>query len=343
MIFTDDPAATLSRVIAGTPHHGAMVVTDTSVARHVINRMNSVLTGIAIHIADEGDINKTIDGVSSVWQAMIDNRLTRHSLLINIGGGMVTDMGGFAASTFKRGIRFINVPTSLLGAVDAATGGKTGINFGNLKNEIGLFRPADEVIVSTTFFNTLNHCELLSGYAEMIKHSLLTSEKSLASLLACDPSEITLNLLRESIAVKERIVALDPGEKGIRKALNLGHTAGHAFETLALRRGKPIPHGYAVATGLVVETVLSRILTGFPSELMYTVASAVRCLYGEPTLRCADYDELLELMAHDKKNRTTREISFTLLANAGEPHTDIIVERDDIIAALDIARDLLSA
>lgn len=180
---------------------------------------------------------------------------------------MVTDLGGFAASTFKRGINYINIPTTLLAMVDASVGGKTGINFRGLKNEIGVFSNASTVILDTTFLKTLDTKNILSGYAEMLKHGLINDEKMWAELIN---EELSVShssfkkMLAESVAVKQRIVTEDPTEQGIRKALNLGHTAGHAFESFALSNNAPILHGYAVAYGLICELYLSAIKTGFP-------------------------------------------------------------------------------
>ena len=193
------------------------------------------------------DTHKNLDTLSQVWQALSNGGATRHSLMINLGGGMVTDLGGFAASTFKRGIDFINIPTTLLAMVDASVGGKTGINFGGLKNEIGVFSDSRFVIINTQFLDTLDHDNICSGYAEMLKHGLISDEHTWAELVTFDLDTPDLSQLQrmvaESIKVKERIVEADPHEHGIRKALNLGHTMGHAFESFAMRRGTPILHG----------------------------------------------------------------------------------------------------
>ena len=217
----------------------------------------------------------------------------------------MTDLGGFAAATFKRGIRFINIPTTLLSAVDAAVGGKTGVNFNGLKNEIGVFKEAETVIISTVFFSTLPERELKSGYAEMLKHGLLDGEAVYNKLLDYDFDNVAgnglLRLVEESVNVKRRIVEQDPFEQGLRRALNLGHTAGHAFESLALKRNSPVPHGYAVAWGMVVEAVLSHTEKGFPSAELYRLADYVCRHYGAFHITCDDYPELIEFMRHDKK------------------------------------------
>lgn len=341
LLFTNGVAEALEGIIADTKPSRLFVITDDNVSRLVLPMLP--LGDIPVIAIAAGDINKNTATLMSVWSAMQDAGLDRHSLVINLGGGMVTDLGGFAASTFKRGVRFVNIPTTLLAAVDAAVGGKTGINFGGYKNEIGVFNEADAVIISTRFFSTLPSEELKSGYAEMLKHGLIEGEGEFHSLLSGAPGDFSpeelLDLLRRSVEVKRRIVEADPTEKGLRKALNLGHTAGHAFESLALRRGSPVPHGYAVAWGCVVELVLSHLLEGFPSADLHLFAGYVRRNYGAPSITCNDYDELLDLMSHDKKN-SSGHINFTLLRRPGELKLDVTPPRGEITAALDIFRDL---
>ncbi len=287
------------------------------------------------------DTHKTLDSLSHVWEALGEGGATRHSLLINIGGGMVTDLGGFAASTFKRGINYINIPTTLLSMVDASVGGKTGINFRGLKNEIGVFNNAETVILDTRFLKTLDTENILSGYAEMLKHGLISDEKMWAELMNYDLRIQNLERLQqmvaESVAVKQRIVTEDPTEQGIRKALNLGHTAGHAFESFALSK-QPILHGYAVAYGLVCELYLSAIKTGFPTDKMHQTVNFIHEHYGRINITCDDYPQLLELMTHDKKN-VAGVINFTLLGGIGDIRINQHATKDEIYEALDFYRE----
>jgi len=291
-----------------------------------------------------GDENKNLDSLSHVWQEMERCGATRQSLLINLGGGVVTDLGGLAAATFKRGISFVNVPTTLLAAVDASVGGKTGINFNGLKNEIGAFAPASNVIISTCFFDSLPEEELKSGFAEMIKHAMLSSHGEFIELMNFNLSNIDktkmLDMLRSSIKIKEHIVSQDPTEQGIRKALNLGHTVGHAFESMAMTTGKHVSHGYAVAWGLVTEMVLSHMIMGFPSSDLYTLARFVKDNYGPFHITCNHYDTLIEIMRHDKKS-IDGEINCTLLKKCGEIRINNNIKKEDLTAALDIYRDLM--
>ena len=287
------------------------------------------------------DQNKTLDSLSHVWTELQRGGATRHSLMINLGGGMVTDLGGFAASTFKRGLNYINIPTTLLAMVDASVGGKTGINFGGLKNEIGVFSCAKSVILDTTFLKTMDHENICSGYAEMLKHGLIANEEMLAELLNFDLDVIDYyqlsRMLADSVQVKERIVDEDPTEQGIRKALNLGHTIGHAFESFALRKA-PILHGYAVAYGLVCELYLSCVKTGFPVDKMRQVVRYINENYGKMPITCDDYPTLLELMTHDKKN-VGDTINFTLLGEVGDIRINQTATKEEICEALDFYRE----
>ena len=287
------------------------------------------------------DVHKDLQSLSHVWQQLGQGGATRHTLLINIGGGMVTDLGGFTASTFKRGINYINIPTTLLAMVDASVGGKTGINFGGLKNEIGVFNNASTVILDTQFLKTLDRENILSGYAEMLKHGLISNTEMWAELLNFDVEQPDLALLGEmvgrSVAVKERIVTEDPTEQGIRKALNLGHTVGHAFESFALQR-KPVLHGYAVAWGLICELYLSAIKMGFPTDKMHQTVRFIQEHYGKFSITCDDYPTLLELMTHDKKN-VSGIINFTLLGGIGDIRINQTATKEEICEALDFYRE----
>lgn len=353
VLFTLNPGLDLENLLAVHRHNGVFVVTDENVAQSVLPHLIAAapsLKSAQIIAIKPGDGNKSLGAATEVWHRLVDSGATRQSLVVNIGGGMVTDLGGFVAATFKRGIDFINLPTTLLGAVDAAVGGKTGINFAGLKNEVGVFSEARAVIVSSSFFSTLPIAELLSGYGEVIKHALLESSEALADVLRfpiLDPAVVSspdmLGLLKRSVEVKRRIVLADPHEQGIRKSLNLGHTAAHAFESMALMKDATLPHGHAVAYGLIVDLVLSHMLLAFPSAILHAVASFVAENYPTPVIDCSDYSTIIGLMRHDKKNNSVGEINFTLLRSPGVPSLNVDVAPDDITAALDIMRDLLHA
>lgn len=286
--------------------------------------------------------SKTLETVVHVWTELGRMGATRHSLLINLGGGMVTDLGGFAASTFKRGIKFINIPTTLLAMVDASIGGKTGINFNGLKNEIGLFREPKTVLLDTTFLKTLDRENLLSGYSEMIKHGLIFNREHLDELLSFNLDEIDYKafdyLIRKSLAVKKKYVDEDPHEKGMRKALNFGHTIGHALESFLLAKGSPVLHGYAVAWGMVCELYLSSAYFSFPTDVMHSVVRFVNEHYGRCEISCDDYEALFELMTHDKKN-IAGKVRMSLLQDVGKVRINRVMSKEQIFEALDFYRD----
>lgn len=338
LIFTNDVDSALNRLTAGSRHNMTVFIADVNTARFALGKERLI-------VIPDGDTGKSLATVCRVWDSLEQFGATRHSLVINMGGGMVTDLGGFAAATFKRGMRFINVPTTLLAAVDAAVGGKTGFNYNGLKNEIGAFAPASDVIISTRYFDTLPVQEMKSGFAEVIKHAMLSDRGEFMRLLEHDfnapiDHDDLLERLRNSVQVKRDIVARDPNEQGERKALNLGHTIGHAFEALAMQRGKPVPHGYAVAWGLVTEAVLSHLILKFPSNDVHLLGNFVRDNYRDFPFTCDDYDQLLTLMRHDKKSHDG-EISCTLLASIGDYRINQTLTPGDVTAALDILRDHL--
>jgi len=289
-----------------------------------------------------GDENKNIESLSKVWKFLSDNGATRKSLLINLGGGMLTDLGGFAAATFKRGIQFINIPTTLLAVVDAAVGGKTGINFNGLKNEVGVINLPEYVLVDTQFFKTLDKTQILNGSAEMIKTALIADEDLWSKMLKNPPvggqTGFNQTFIEKCIFIKEDIVQQDPTEKGIRKALNLGHTIGHAFESLSYELNRPVLHGYAVAWGLVCELYLSFKKTGFPQDKLTKTIYFIKENYGVFPLDCKQYERLYELMQHDKKNESA-EVNFTLLGNIGNIKINQTANKEEIFEALDFYRE----
>ena len=343
VVISNQLDRTLAEAIAECEHDKVFVLADETTAQcclPVIEKFDGMAEAKRI-VIKATDTHKNLDSLSHVWQALSEGGATRHTLLINIGGGMVTDLGGFAASTFKRGINYINIPTTLLSMVDASVGGKTGINFLGLKNEIGVFNNAKSVILDTEFLKTLDTENLLSGYAEMLKHGLIKDTKMLGELLSFDIEKPDLaqlqRMVAESVAVKQHIVTEDPTEKGIRKALNLGHTAGHAFESFALKH-TPVLHGYAVAWGLIVELYLSAIKTGFPTDKMRQTVRFILDHYGKMNITCDDYPTLLELMTHDKKN-IAGIINFTLLGGVGDILIDQTATKEEIYEAFDFYRE----
>ena len=343
VIIADNLEQTLTQAVGECEHDRLFLLADETTKDTCLPLIAGFdcLKGAKTIVIGATDTHKTIESLAHVWEELGNGGGTRHTLLINIGGGMVTDLGGFAASTFKRGINYINIPTTLLSMVDASVGGKTGINFRGLKNEIGVFNNAASVILDTRFLRTLDQANILSGYAEMLKHGLISNEQMWAELMNYDVEAPDIGLLQrmvaDSVAVKQRIVTEDPTEQGIRKALNLGHTAGHAFESFALRH-TPILHGYAVAYGLICELYLSAVKTGFPTDKMHQTVGFIKAHYGKMTITCDDYPTLLELMTHDKKN-TAGIINFTLLGGIGDIRINQTATQEEIYEALDFYRE----
>lgn len=335
----------LSNVLEQLSFDKLFILTDNNTERlcYPLIEGNRYMKNAGKIVICPGEDHKNISTLSDIWSLLSGSGATRRSLLINMGGGMLTDVGGFASACFKRGIKCINIPTTLLGAVDAAVGGKTGVNFGGLKNEIGAFYPAEAVLIDSTFFKTLDYANFLSGYAEMIKHSLIDSDKTWKETLAFDTEEVDYNKLNElvfeSVSLKERIVKQDPYEKGIRKALNLGHTVGHAFESLSHHKNKPVQHGFAVAWGIICELYLSAHFCDFPKEKLYPTVYFIRDNYPDFPFGCDDYEQLFEYMKHDKKNDSADEINFTLLSDIGEIRINQTASKEDIFNAIDFLRE----
>lgn len=344
VIKSTDLNKDLSEILSRLSFDKLFLLTDENTERlcYPLVKDNAQIAKAGKIIIKAGDDNKNIETLSSIWKYLSENGATRHSLLINLGGGMLTDIGGFAAASFKRGIKCINIPTTLLGAVDAAVGGKTGINFNGLKNEIGAFAPAETVLIDSAFFKSLDHQNFLSGYAEMIKHGLIDSDKEWLATMSFDTEEIDYETLKQlvvdSVGVKERIVEIDPFEKGIRKALNLGHTIGHAFESMSYELNKPVQHGYAVAWGIICELYLSHRFCGFPKEKMYKTIYFIKDNYHGFYFDCDHYERLYEYMKHDKKNESDT-VNFTFLSDVGKIEINQTASKEDIFDAIDFLRE----
>ncbi len=344
VILSEGLEVSLTHALGKYSYDKLFILTDEHTHSLCLPQLKDIpaLKGAEEIVIGAEDVHKNLETLANVWQALSERGATRHSLLINLGGGMVTDLGGFAAATFKRGIAYINLPTTLLAMVDASVGGKTGINFNGLKNEIGAFAPALCVVLETEFLRSLDVRNFFSGYAEMLKHGLISSPTHWAELLAFDTEKMDYGLLktmvRDSIEVKKKIVAQDPYEKGIRKALNLGHTVGHAFESLALAQKHPVLHGYAVAWGLVCELYLSLVKCEFPKEIMRQTVQFIKENYGVFALDCKQYEQLYELMLHDKKN-VAGIINFTLLHDIGDIRLNQTVDKQLLFEALDFYRE----
>ena len=293
---------------------------------------------------DVDEAHKTIETVMHIWDFLLENNVTRRGILVCVGGGVLTDIGGFAAATYKRGIEYINIPTTLLAMVDASSGGKTGINYGGLKNSIGCFAPPKETVMDVKWLKTLPIREMLSGFGEMLKTGLVENAASgtqhtkglWEELLQYDLEEMDVEkltpLIERCVAVKQQIVANDPQEEGLRKVLNFGHTFGHALEEKSLGT---MPHGYAVVYGMIAELYLSVVKLGCPKEPLQQLTQLMIHYYGRPECKCSDKSQLIELMQRDKKNERQGEINCTLLQDVGLPKINQIVTCDEAKEALE--------
>lgn len=336
IIFTSRLEEELGRLIAGYPDNRIFVATESNVKRLWLHD-HPFLQSYPGVVIPAGEEHKQLTSVTAIWNFLTDSGADRKSLLVNIGGGMLTDLAGFAASTFKRGIAFINIPTTLLSQVDASVGGKTGFNLRGLKNEIGTFTEPRAVLIDPRFLGTLDRENFLSGYAEMIKHGLIAHPGHLQDLEAYDTEKVDpgrlLPIIRQSVEIKNNFVVRDPRENGIRKALNFGHTTGHAIESLVMEQGKPLLHGFAVAWGMIAELFLSTRVCGFPETETHRISQWISHLFGKFPLSPGHFEQLITLMGHDKKNEAGG-INFTLISAPGLIEIDKYCGREEILDAL---------
>ena len=276
-------------------------------------------------IINSGEQNKNIDTCLKIWDSLNNYNADRKSLLINLGGGVLTDMGGFVASTYLRGIAFINIPTTLLGMVDAAHGGKTGVDFKLLKNQIGVFSEPSEVILDRDYLTTLSKDEFLNGYAEVFKHSLLTNKKELNfnSLLKLDFYKDVTFVIEKYSEIKKEIVESDRFESNQRKVLNLGHTIGHAVESYSYMTSSlnELKHGEAIIVGLITELYISHKKLNFPLEDLENIKKTFSEYFNAVTFSDKDVEQIHDLMIYDKKNEGDK-VNFVLMKNIGTPVVD---------------------
>ena len=281
----------------------------------VLENLPSV-TSYDIITIDPGEENKNIDFCIGIWKMLLDFEADRNSLLINVGGGVVTDMGSFAAATFKRGIAFVHVPTTLLSQVDASVGGKTGIDMDEVKNCIGTFTQPKAVVIDPIFLKTLSERQLVSGFAEMIKHGLIADAEELNILKITSTKNMSIDRIEQAIRIKNEIVKADPEEKGLRKILNFGHTIGHAIESYFLQSKNPLLHGEALAMGMYCETYLSQKHNSLSEKEAEEIYELLKTTFPLAAIPEAAVSTLLNFMKQDKKNLGD-QIGFALLDNIG--------------------------
>lgn len=331
-MLCDDIHSALSPILARYESGQICYVADKKTAT-LTSRLRPIHGKNSLLLCIE-ESRKSIETVQQIWDFLFERNITRRGLLVAIGGGVLTDMAGFAAATYKRGIDYVNIPTTLLAMTDASTGGKTGFNYHGLKNSIGAFYPPVETIICPAWLETLPPHEFLSGYAEMLKTGAIDNTSCAThdaplweQLLQYDLDTMAIPALTPLIGqcaeVKERIVAADPREEGLRKALNFGHTFGHALEEISFVHRtsslRPLSHGYAVLYGLIAELYLSVVKLHCPKEPLQELTQLMLHYYGRPQCKCSDRETLIRLMQQDKKNERAAEINCTLLRGIGDP------------------------
>ncbi|MGF7037775.1 3-dehydroquinate synthase [Mucilaginibacter lappiensis] len=313
------------------------ILTDENTGVHCLPIIKSKIDGLGDYDLIEinaGEESKDIDFCIGVWKMLIDFGADRKSLLINLGGGVVTDLGGFAASTFKRGFDFVHVPTTLLSQVDASVGGKTGIDIDSIKNIVGTFTQPKAVFIEYDFLKTLPARQILSGIAEMLKHGLIADANYWDQLKSSDLKNPSAQLVYRSVEIKNVITIEDPTEKGIRKALNFGHTIGHAIETNSLINDKDsLSHGEAIAIGMICESYLSHKKTGLSAAELSEITNVFSDLYPKYTIAESSFDTLFAIMQKDKKNQDGK-INCTLLTHIGQCNIDNICTEAELCESL---------
>lgn len=304
-----------------------VVIADNNTKRHCYPILKAFLPKHSVVTVPSGEAHKTLATCEKIWEAMTKDELDRHALVINVGGGVIGDMGGFCAAVYKRGIDFIQVPTTLLSQVDASVGGKLGIDFQGFKNHLGVFNIPKSVLIDPVFLKTLPEREIRSGFAEIIKHCLIADGAKWEEIRAKDFEEQNWpDLIAHSVKIKQQVVDQDPREKGLRKILNFGHTLGHAVETCFLNKGpkERLFHGEAIAVGMIMEAYLSFERKMIDQQTLTNIEEFLFATYGKVKISPEDIEEIIALTRQDKKNKG-KEIRFSLLSGAGQCAFDIVV------------------
>jgi 3-dehydroquinate synthase len=342
-VYFEEQLDSLLPLIEAGKYSKVFVLVDRNTEEHCLPVFRSLLPDLVdfdIIEIDPGEENKNIDFCIGIWRTLVDFGADRRSLVINLGGGVVTDMGAFAASTFMRGIDFIQVPTTLLSQVDASVGGKTGIDMEELKNIIGTFANPKAVFISSQFLNTLNREQWVSGFAEMLKHGLIQDAAYFHRLKEMEMEEISIQEIQHSVQLKNEVVMQDPKELGLRKILNFGHTIGHAIEGYFLMHSNShLLHGEAVAVGMICEAYLSSKYNGLSKNDLYDITKSITRVFQTIQLNKISDDALIEIMLKDKKNEQS-QIGFALLKQIGEASYNHFLGTEDIKESLNYYRQL---
>jgi 3-dehydroquinate synthase len=345
IIVTNELEEELGKILRHYPENKIFLITEQNCDQFSVPLISNTpgFDHFKKIVIPSGEENKKLSSVEKIWLFLSQNGADRKSLIVNLGGGMLTDLGSFAASTMKRGMDFVNIPTTLLAQVDASVGGKTGFNFNGLKNEIGVINQPNTVLIDTRFLKTIDYQNFISGYAEMIKHGLINSPEHLEEVRNFDLLNIDYESLRgiiaRSVAIKDSFVFRDPNEHNIRKALNFGHTIGHAFESSALETDHPILHGFAVAYGMIAELYLSYKVYSLPLATLNELSDWLIKIYGKYVIEEDQFEAFYQLMTHDKKNEGTR-VNFTLIPSIGEVAINQNCDKKLIFEALNYYKSL---
>jgi 3-dehydroquinate synthase len=345
-IYFDTGLAPLRQILTERNYSKVFVFVDTNTSEVCLPLFRSLLDDLEdfdIIETDCGEENKNIDFCIGIWKTLLDFEADRKCLMINLGGGLITDMGGFVASTYKRGIDFINIPTTVLAQVDASVGGKTGIDIDNVKNMVGTFSLPEAVFIEHAFLATLPKRELLSGFAEMIKHGLIADAAYYQELQNSDYQKLNTTLIYKSVQIKHEIVSQDPKEKNLRKILNFGHTIGHAIETVSITKDKkPLTHGESIAIGMICEAYLSVKYCNLKNVELQNISQYLTKVYPKYKLKEKNYKSFLDLMQTDKKNENGH-LLFSLLNTIGNCTYNCIVNPNDVIESLNYYNSIQSS
>ena len=358
-IYVGSVAEGLAQFLEGKNYARYIALCDENTEKHCLPILEAHFPAIDFLTVKipAGEAYKNINTCQSIWRQLMVAGVDRKALVLNLGGGVIGDMGGFCAATFKRGLDFVQIPTTLLSQVDASIGGKLGIDFANVKNSIGLFCNPKAVFIEPDFLKTLSQREIRSGFAEIIKHSLIADAEQwqriggwedgkmerledwkggteeIRKLENYEKGKFPNSLISESLKIKQRIVTEDPFEKGIRKALNFGHTIGHALESLFLETDHPLLHGEAIAIGMICESWLSHKKLNLSVADLQNITQLLINLYGHPIVPEKDFGLLLDLMQNDKKNEQDR-INFSLIQPLGNCVINQYVDTEDILESI---------
>ncbi len=333
VLFTDSPADTLTRFVQNRHYSTVVTLVDENTKVHCLPLLPPACTEHVIEV-ESGERNKTLTTCERIWNEMTQLALDRHALLVVVGGGVLGDMGGFCAATYKRGIDFVLIPTTLLAQVDASIGGKLGVDFLTFKNHIGVFQQPALTLLHSGFLATLPHPELRSGFAEVLKHCLISDAEMWRQITTRRLEEQDWDtLIRHSVEFKARITVEDPTEKGIRKILNAGHTIGHAVESHMLKTGRPLLHGEAIAIGLVAETWIARERGLVAKEQQEEIDACILRYFRKVDMTNEDIEAAAMLTVQDKKNKGQR-ILCVLPEGIGKARLDVEISKDEVKSAL---------